>query len=428
MGTVPASANSPFIVDLPTLCLVSVFLTATVGALLLFAWMQNRRELALALWGIGCLFASVAVALLRGRFPGDSSTLAATALLCCAYGVLWAGARTFEGRKVQPAFVFAGAALWLVICQWSGSTGTQPARLFVLSAILATYVLMGAREVWRGLDPELMSRWPTLALLVIHAGFLLARIPLAGALRLHTVSAMGAMSSGQRLFISVMALEALCTTFALVFLRVCMAKERVELQQRKAALTDALTGIANRRDFFERGERLLAAAIADRQPVALLLFDLGRFKDVNDGAGHHAGDQVLRGLTELVKPAMAAEDLFARMGGDEFACMLPGASMTRALQIAETVRRGFDALPVAGLPCHPTVSVGLAMASEPGQTLQSLVASADRALYRAKAEGRNRVAPAPLVRVERPAGEPAPPLAPALPIIIAKPRSILGAS
>jgi diguanylate cyclase (GGDEF)-like protein len=426
MGMVPAFANSPFIVDLPTLYLVSVFLTATAGALLLFAWLQNRRELALALWGIGCLFASAAVGLLRGTVPGNSSTFAATALLCCAYGVLWAGARTFEGRTVRPPFVFAGAALWLVLCQWSGFSGTQQARLLVLSAMLATYVLLGAREVWRGLDPELTSRWPTLALLIIHAGFLLARIPLAAALRLPPVSAMAAMNGAQRLFISIMALEALCTTFALAFLRVCMAKERVELQQRKAALTDALTGIANRRGFFERGERLLDAALADRQPVALLLFDLDRFKAVNDGAGHHAGDQVLRGLTQLVKPAMKADDLFARMGGDEFACMLPGASMTGALQLAEMVRRGFDALPVAGLTCHPTVSVGLAMASEPGHTLESLMASADRALYRAKAEGRNRVAPAPLVLVERAGNEPAPPLAPVSPIIISKSRSMLG--
>lgn len=424
----PAFANSPFAVDLPTICLVSVFLTATAGALLLFAWAQNRRELALALWGIGCLFGSAGVGLLQGALPGDNSTLPASLLICCAYGVLWAGARTFEGRKVQPAFVFAGAALWLALCQWGGFSGAQPARLLLLSAIFATYALMGAREVWRGLDPELLSRWPTMALLVIHAGFLLVRIPLAGALRLQAADAMGVMSAGQRLFISAMALEALCTTFALAFLRVCMTKERVELQQRKAALTDALTGIANRRDFFERGERLLAEAIAERQPVALLLFDLDRFKEINDSAGHHAGDQMLRALAQLVKPAMAANDLCARMGGDEFACMLPGASITRALQIAENVRHEFDALPVEGLPCHPTVSVGLAMASEPGQTLESLIASADRALYRAKAEGRNRVAPAPLVLVERPAGEPAPPLAPVLPIIIAKSRSTLNAT
>jgi diguanylate cyclase (GGDEF)-like protein len=423
MGMVPGSANSPFVVDLPTLYLISVFLTATAGALLLFAWLQNRRELALALWGIGCLFGSAGVGLLRGMFPGNGSAFAASALICCAYGVMWAGSRTFEGRKVQPAFVFAGAALWVVLCQWGAFSATPQARLVVLSAILAAYVLLGAREVWRGLDPELMSRWPTFALLVVHAGFLLARIPLAAAVPLN---AGWTTSGGQRLFVSIMALEALFATFALAFLRVCMTKERVELQQRKAALTDALTGVANRRDFFERGERLLADALADRRSVALLLFDLDRFKDVNDGAGHHAGDQVLRALAQLVKPAMRPDDLFARMGGDEFACLLPGASMARALQIAEMVRRGFDALQVDGLSCHPTVSVGLAMASEPGQTLESVMASADRALYRAKADGRNRVAPAPLVLVESARSEPAPPLAPVMPIIVPKSRSTLG--
>jgi diguanylate cyclase (GGDEF)-like protein len=321
---------------------------------------------------------------------------------------MWAGARAFEGRRVHFALVVAGAALWIGLCQSSGFADMGRARLAVLSAILAIYTLFGASEVWRGRDPELMSRWPTLALLFIHAGFLLARIPLASALPL---SEMGA---GQRLFVSVMSLEALFVTFALAFLRVSMTKERVELQQRKAALTDSLTGIANRRGFFERGERLLDDAVADRRPVALLLFDLDRFKDVNDGGGHDAGDQVLRGLARLVAAAITANDLFARMGGDEFACLLPGASMTRALQIAETVRREFDALPMQGLTCHPTVSVGLAMAGEHGQTLASTLANADRALYRAKAEGRNRVAPVPPVLVERGSSEPAPQLASAV--------------
>ncbi|HZR62887.1 MAG TPA: GGDEF domain-containing protein [Xanthobacteraceae bacterium] len=417
----PDFSRSPFIVDLPTLCLVSVFLTATAGVLLVLAWVQNRREPALALWGLGYLLGSAGVGLLgiRGAFPGNDSQMVSSALICCAYGVMWAGARTFEARKAPLGCAFAGAALWLALYQWPAFAETQPARLAALSAILASYVLLAAREVWRGRDPELISRWPTLALLIIHAGFVLVRIPLAGALPF------AVMGGAQRLFVSIMALEALFATFALAFLRVSMAKERVELQQRKAALTDALTGIANRRDFFERGERLLADALGERRPVALLLFDLDRFKDVNDGAGHHAGDQVLRGLTQLVAPTLAANDLFARMGGDEFACLLPGASMTRALQIAETVRHGFDALRVEGLACHPTVSVGLAMASETAEPLASLLANADRALYRAKAEGRNRVAPAPLVLIERASSAAAPPLAPASPASMARLRPTL---
>ena len=411
------AASSPLIVNLPTLCLVSVFLTATASALLLFAWTQNRGERALALWGIGYLFGSAGVGMLAlsGTFPGNVASPAASALICISYGVMWAGARAFEGRRVQLALVLAGAALWIALCQWSGFAEMGPARLVVLSAILATYVLLGASEVWRGRDP-LLSRWPTLGLLLIHAGFLLARIPLAGALPLDT------MGTGQRLFVSVMALEALFVTFALAFLRVSMTKERVELQQRNAALTDALTGIANRRGFFERGERLLDDALAQRQPVALLLFDLDRFKDVNDAAGHDAGDQVLRGLTRLVEAAIGADDLFARMGGDEFACLLPGAGMAHAVQMAEAVRREFDALRTEGLTCHPTVSVGLAVASEPGQTLASLLACADRALYRAKGDGRNRVAPAAPVLVERPGSEPASQFAPASPVAMSESR------
>ena len=148
----PEFARSSFIVDLPTLCLVSVFLTATAGALLLFAWVQNRREGALALWGIGYLFGSVGVGLLGagGSFPGNGSNVVASALICCAYGVMWAGARTFEARKVPVTLVFAGAALWIALCQWRVFAATEPVRLIVLSAILASYVMLGAREVWRG--------------------------------------------------------------------------------------------------------------------------------------------------------------------------------------------------------------------------------------------------------------------------------------
>jgi hypothetical protein len=121
------------------------------------------------------------------------------------------------------------------------------------SAILAVYALLAAREVWYARDRELISRWPTLALLVLHAGFLLARIPLAATLRFSPVEG---LLHGMVVFI--MALEALFAAFCLAFLRVSMSKERAELEQRKAALTDSLTGIANRRAFFDLGEPLLA--------------------------------------------------------------------------------------------------------------------------------------------------------------------------
>ena len=180
-----------------------------------------------------------------------------------------------------------------------------------------------------------------------------------------------------------------------------MSKERAELEQRKAALTDSLTGIANRRAFFDRGVRLLETALADRRSAALLLFDLDRFKDVNDTAGHQVGDLVLKAFCELIVASMMPRDLFGRLGGEEFACLVADVSMAQALQIAERLRRQFAEMKFPGLEANATVSVGVAMAGEAERSLNTLLATADRALYRAKAEGRNRVASAPLVLVDK---------------------------
>jgi diguanylate cyclase (GGDEF)-like protein len=388
--------NSSFVVDLPTLCAVTGFITVTGGLLMLFSWMQNRSVPALALWGLGYLLASTGAALiaLRGLIAPAWSVCCAIALICCAYGLVWAGSRLFEGRHVRVRWIVAGAILWIGACQIHSFFDSAPARVMLGSAILATYAMLSAREVWYARDRELISRWPTLALLILHGSFLLARIPFASAL---TFPAIGDPSSRPAMMI--MAFESLFVVFCLAFLRVSMAKERAELEQRRAALTDALTGIANRRAFFDRGEPLLDRAIADRRSAALLLFDLDRFKEVNDTAGHQCGDGVLKAFANLVTASMRPGDLFGRLGGEEFACLLVDASMTEALQIAEQVRCAFAAMRFSNLATNVTVSTGIAMTSEAGKNLQALLAIADRALYRAKAEGRNRVAPAPLVLI-----------------------------
>jgi len=233
---------------------------------------------------------------------------------------------------------------------------------------------------------------------LLHAGFLLTRIPFADVLALSA-----ATGQPQSVFVPVIAFQTLFVTLCLPFLRVAMSKERAELEQRKAALTDPLTGIANRRAFFERGTPLLAWAQDDRRSAALLLFDLDRFKEVNDTAGHHGGDRVLKAFCNLVGGAIGPRDLFGRLGGEEFGCLLADANMAQALQFAERLRSEFAALHLPGIQVHPTVSVGVAMAGEAGRTLPALLATADRALYRAKAEGRDRVARAPLVIID--AGE-----------------------
>jgi diguanylate cyclase (GGDEF)-like protein len=294
----------------------------------------------------------------------------------------------------------AGAAIWIAAFQFEGFAASLQARVSLVSAIAATYALLAVCELWYARDRELLSRWPTLALVVVHAGFLLGRIPFAHALTF-------SVASGQphSAVVYVMAFEALFTAFCLPFLRVAMSKERAELAQRKAALTDPLTGIANRRAFFDLGGPLLEWAVVARRPAALLLFDLDRFKEVNDTAGYQAGDRVLKSFCDLVAASMRPGDLFGRLGGEEFACLVASVTMAQAPHTAERLRREFEAMRIAGVEGNATVSVGVAMASEAGRSLPALLAIADRALYRAKADGRNRVAPAPLVLVDISAGE-----------------------
>jgi predicted signal transduction protein with EAL and GGDEF domain len=179
--------------------------------------------------------------------------------------------------------IVAGAAIWIAAFQFESLYESPALRVSLVSTILAAHALLSARELWHARDRELISRWPTLALVVTHAGFLLARIPFAS-----VVASSAAAGQPHSAVVLVMAAEALLVNFCLPFLRVAMSKERAELEQRRAALTDSLTGVANRRAFFDLGERLLARIIADRRPAALLLFDLDRFKEVNDTAGRPA--------------------------------------------------------------------------------------------------------------------------------------------
>ena len=390
---------SSFTIDLPTLCAVTVFVVATGGLLLLFSWSQNRTAPALAFWGFGYLLGAAGAALMaaRGLIPDCFSITGANALTCLAYGVLWGGARCFEGRRVHLFGVAAGAMLWIAACQIGSFYESVEQRITLASMILTAYALLGAGELWYARDRELISRWPTFALVLLHSGFLLARIPLASRLPFPLGAA-----PVPSFATAVIAFEVLFAAFTLAFLRLAMAKERAELEQRRAARLDSLTGVANRRAFFDLGAPLVARAVSERRPAALLLLDLDRFKEVNDTAGHQAGDRMLKSFANLVAGSMRPGDLFGRIGGEEFSCLLLDATMQQALQVAERVRHAFELQGFACPPVGATVSIGVAVASESERDLHTLLATADRALYRAKAKGRNRVEPArpPLALVE----------------------------
>lgn len=159
-----------------------------------------------------------------------------------------------------------------------------------------------------------------------------------------------------------------------------------------ASRTDALTLLANRRAFEEELAREVARAVRSGAPLSVVAFDVDRFKAVNDGHGHAAGDAVLRGIAARARAAVRAGDLAARIGGEEFALLLPGAALPGAVELAERLRAAIAAAPVQAGPAAISVTVSLGCAAlEPGEPPEALLARADARLYEAKGAGRDRV-------------------------------------
>jgi len=169
-------------------------------------------------------------------------------------------------------------------------------------------------------------------------------------------------------------------------------QERLAEELRVRAQTDALTGLPNRRHFFEEGLKAVAAAGRDSVLSALLL-DIDHFKSINDSFGHPVGDEVLRELAIRSRGLLRGHDLMARIGGEEFAVLLPYTRPPEAVDIAERLRAAFAGIPVAtqGGPVPVTISLGGAMLSTAGESFEGLLRRADVALYEAKRAGRNRV-------------------------------------
>lgn len=170
-------------------------------------------------------------------------------------------------------------------------------------------------------------------------------------------------------------------------------RKRMELELKKLACTDSLTGATNRRHFWSVADRELDRYRRYHRNLDLLLLDIDHFKNINDTYGHPAGDAVLRAMVRRCIRSIRKSDVFGRIGGEEFACLLVEAREEAALEVANRLRQHLADQPVVvdGTPIHYTVSIGIASVQNNDKSLDDMVKRADDALYRAKENGRNRV-------------------------------------
>ena len=373
--------------DLPTLMVMQSFAMASAGALLLFVWTQNRNVPLLAVWGLADFSAAAGILSLMFGVTLRQSALSALGgvLLCSQSGLIWKAVRNIDGKPAALVLAFIGAAATV-------AAGAVPLfRDYAGSIALvggAVYAVLAAASLWLGRGDRLFARWALFAFATMHALAL----------------SIGALST----FIGTTGQDAvpeLASSFGFIYFEsvafvlgtavfvVALIKERNEAASLRAARTDALTGVANRAALLANAERALQRCRRDGAPLAVVMFDLDRFKNINDVHGHAVGDAVLQKFCKIATAALRPHDLFGRLGGEEFAAVMPGCGLEAAFVRAERIRTAFGEACkfVRNRWVKATVSGGVS-ASEPAEEMvEILLEQADGALYMAKADGRNRI-------------------------------------
>ncbi len=371
--------------DTSTLYLVATLVAALLGVMLLFFGRQERIA-ALNWWGAAYILGAASVSLwtLASTALGEMLSLALNAFGFVACGMVWNAARVFHGRKPNWPGILLGALAWV-----AAITTLLPQdaalRMTIGAAIVAVYAALTANELWSERRSKLQKRWPAVAVPVLHGFVLMLPILLGDFLRPHDDD------FSTSIWVTAFAIELVLYAVGTVFIIFMLVSERTVSVHKTAASIDPLTGMFNRRGFAEATSRMIDREANAGRPVTVMIFDIDHFKSINDRFGHPAGDEILKLFATVVTNTLRITDLSGRIGGEEFAALLP-CSMDEALIAAERVREAFagSGIAVDDAPVDTTVSIGVA--GGPAFTeLDVLLAAADTALYQAKRAGRNRV-------------------------------------
>jgi diguanylate cyclase (GGDEF)-like protein len=375
--------------DSYTLLVASCGLMILLGSAFVFVWLRDRRSTWLLWWGGPIIFTGAALTFyLQSNWSDNFVAIAfGNAARIGAVGCLWYGIRLFEGRRPPWGAVTAISAAWVALCFYPPFVENLTARIVVVSLIMCALCALAANELWSERDDGLRSRFPTMLVFASAAILMFVRALVAGI----APFPVGA-STLDPIWLAVFSYLAVGhVVFAAIFF-LAMTMERREAEQRSFALSDPLTGLLNRRAFTDFAQRMARRRAGLRDPMGLLVLDLDHFKQVNDQHGHDVGDRMLRAFAEASEDSVRPTDQLFRMGGEEFCFVLPATTLEEAIDVAERIRRAFEAVAVAttGGSAATSVSIGIAATSF-AIDIEVLLAAADAAMYEAKSRGRNRV-------------------------------------
>ncbi|TMK43075.1 MAG: GGDEF domain-containing protein [Alphaproteobacteria bacterium] len=371
--------------DTSTLYFIATMIAAMLGVMLL-VFGKNENIPALKWWGTAYLLGAASVALwsLASNMLGEVVSLALNAVGFVACGMVWNASRVFHGRKPNLPGLVLGAVAWIAVVMTLPPAASMM-RMTIGAGIVAVYAALTATELWTERRRALQRRWPTMMVPVMHGFVLMLPILLGNLLHPHDVRFAGSI------WVTGFSVELVLYAVGTVFVIFMMVSERAVIAHKNAASMDPLTGMFNRRGFSEISSRLIEREANAGRPMTAMIFDIDHFKSINDRFGHPAGDEILKLFATVVVNTLRISDLSGRIGGEEFAALLP-CPLEEGVVAAERVREAFanSGIVVEDGPVDTTVSIGVA-GGPAGTELEVLLAAADTALYQAKRSGRNRV-------------------------------------
>ncbi|MGB4063024.1 MAG: diguanylate cyclase [Azonexus sp.] len=338
------------------------------------------------------IFLSVVVAVVLCQMLWDGvrhELLIGWLAVVCAGGVMrWAlfwlhrrrrpeGLQILEWERSYAVTLFITTSLWGFGILWISSESALVHQLIEFMFLLG--MAAGAFSHYSARRYMVVGAMGTILLPTIGL-FLLSGQPMKLSLGVAALLYMGLLVRA-----STVLSRAQGENFALTH-RLSAAKQKAELM----AHTDDLTGLDNRRAFFDRGQTLANYCERNKLPLSIAMIDADYFKQINDQYGHAVGDGVLCALADQLRRSLRKSDVCGRMGGEEFAILLPDTTLAEATELAERFCKAYAATPIlsGGVEVGNTVSVGVA---SDGYDIEHLLQCADEALYLAKAAGRNRV-------------------------------------
>jgi diguanylate cyclase (GGDEF)-like protein len=356
---------------------------------LLWSNQRSQRYILIAALGYACNAAGFLFLDVLPHLPGDVGRVFANAFLLLSAWLL--ASAILERFRVDPPHLLFGAvaAAGLGGLSWFlYITPDLTVRILIASTTFGIIAVVLATRMWPAPRPHLADKLLFWLAVASAANFLVR----PAAILWLTGTFGGEMGFRNSIYwTTVQFTQAMISIVIAINLMVAVAVDLLSEIKREAS-TDKLSGLLNRRGFETRAAGALARCQSNGQPACFLIADLDHFKRINDTWGHTLGDTVIRMFGHLTTIVRGPEIIAGRIGGEEFAILLPDTTLAAARLYAEALRTGFAAASAGNLPSgiRPTVSIGLCAAST-GMQLHALMDEADRALYDAKNAGRDRV-------------------------------------